>query len=281
MVAFAAASSAIRSSMLESPSFHPAALASRLFPAVHAAASAREFQDAFGAIAVALDSKVGMEALKMLSLRFEQRLPAMPPVDALAPRKALIDALQNVPSTADSGTELAPAALVAFDAVRHMTRAASELATNPPDVETQEEAQRVLHDTQAVLDSAVGDYYGLNGVLNQHGLIKLDGPMKRLIDEGFGEHTAPTTMQFTSILIPLRLAKLEPEAVAAQHVVGLLTHLAQKAAEPANLQALAELDYSQEIASRIQTALDAHGLERAEHPALHAALEMLEGAATR
>jgi hypothetical protein len=205
----------------------------------------------------------------------------MPPVDALAPRKALIDALQNVPCTANSGTELAPAALVAFDAVRHMTRAASELATNPPDVETQEEAQRVFHETQAVLDSAVGDYYGLNGVLKQHGLVKLEGPMKRLIDEGFGEHTASTTMQFTSILIPLRLSKLEPQAVAAQHVVGLLTHLAQKAAEPANLQALAELDYSQEITSRIQTALDAHGLERAKHPDLHAALEMLEGAATR
>lgn len=124
MVAFAAANSAIRSAMLESPSIRPAALASRLFPAVHAATSAQEFQDAFGAVAAALDSKVGMEALKMLSLRFAEMLPAMPPVDALAPRKALIDALQAVPCTADSGTELAPAALVAFDAVRHMTRAA-------------------------------------------------------------------------------------------------------------------------------------------------------------
>jgi hypothetical protein len=281
MVAFAAAHPAIRSSMLEAPSFHPAALASKQFPAVHTAASAQEFQDAFGAVAGALDSKVGVEALKMLSSRFAQMLPAMPPVDALAPRAALIEALQNAPCTADSATELAPATLVAFDVVRHMTRAANELATNPPDVETQEEAQRVFHETQAVLDSAVGDYYGLNSVLNQHGLIKLDGPMKRLIDEGFGEHTAPTTMQFTSILIPLRLAKLEPEAVDAEHVAGLLTHLAQKAAAPANLQALAAMDYSQEITSRIQTALDAHGIERADHPALHAALDKLEGAATR
>jgi hypothetical protein len=281
MVAFAAAHPAIRSSMLESPSFHPAALASRQFPAVHTAASAQEFQDAFGAIAGALDSKVGVEALKMLSLRFADMLPSMPPVDALAPRKALIEALQKVPATAASGTELAPATLVAFDAVRHMTRAANELATNPPEVETQEAAQRVFHETQTVLDSAVGDYCELNSVLNQHGLVKLDGPMKRLIDEGFGEHTAPTTMQFTSVLIPLRLAKLEPEDVAAEHVAGLLTHLAQKAAEPANSQALAELGYSQEITSRIQTALDAHGLERADHPALHAALDKLEGAATR
>jgi hypothetical protein len=182
--------------------------------------------------------------------------------------------LQQTPASADSGRALAGATQAAFDVVRHMTRAAHQLTVDPGDVPPQDR-QRVLDECETVLEAATQDHFALNDVVSAHGLATQRDTMTRLIDESFGEASTPLALQFASIMVPLRLAKLAPGSVEPAHVVGLLTHLAQAEARPSNLAVLHEIGWTANAAAKIWNAVDAHGILTADHPALHAALQAL------
>ncbi|MGM9491937.1 hypothetical protein [Ideonella sp. YS5] len=246
----------------------------QLFPSVGTARTAAEFAHGFGLIGGAEPSSFRTEALQTLALRFVAAHAAMPPLEALAVREALVGALQNTPASPGSGRALAAATHAAFETVRHMTRAAHQLTEDPGNVAPQDQ-QRMLQECEAVLEAATRDHVALNNVVNAHGLATQRDTMTRLVDESFGETSTPLVMQFASIMIPLRLAKLEAGSVAPAHVVGLLTHLAEAASRPSNLAALHEMEWATTAAGKIEAALDAHGIDAADHPALHAALRVI------
>lgn len=159
-----------------------------------------------------------------------------------------------------------------------MTRTAHQLTVDPGDVAPQDR-QRMLQECEAVLEAATRDHVALNDVVNAHGLATQRDTVARLIDESFGEASTPLVRQFASIMVPLRLARLEAGSVDPAHVVDLLTHLAQAEARPSNLASLHEMEWTAVAASKIAAALDAHGIDTAAHPDLHAALRVLSGAA--
>jgi hypothetical protein len=275
VVAFAATSKAHRALMTELPGFGQIG---QLYPAVKSAQTAADFEQAFAAIGANQDSRFRTEALETLALRFLNTHATMPPLQALDAREALVGALQNTPPSPGSGRALAAATHAAFETVRHMTRTAHQLTVDPGNVAPQDQL-RMLQECEAVLEAATRDHFALNDVVNAHGLVTQRDTMARLVDESFGEASTPLVMQFASIMVPLRLAKLEAGSVAPEHVVGLLTHLAEAEARPSNLAALHEMEWAAMAAGKIVAALDAHGIDAAAHPALHAALRTLTGPA--
>lgn len=270
-LAFGSTNQAVRAAMTELPGFNEIG---RLFPAVQAAQTAAEFEKAFKVIGKCSDSRFRTEALETLALRFVHAHAAMSPLEALAAREALVGALQQTPATPGSGHALAAATLAAFDVVRHMTRTAYQLTVDPGDVPPQDQ-QRVHDECDAVLEAATQDHLALNDVVNSHGLVTQRDTMTRLIDESFGQASTPLALQFASIMVPLRLAKLERGSVDPAHVVGLLTHLAEAEARPSNLAVLHDIDWTATAAAKIGNAVDAHGIRTTDHPALHAALRAL------
>jgi hypothetical protein len=80
-LAFGSTSQTHRAAMAELPGFDQIG---RLFPAVEAARTAAEFEQAFTAIGASQDGRFRTEALQTLALRFVHAHAAMPPLDALA-----------------------------------------------------------------------------------------------------------------------------------------------------------------------------------------------------
>jgi hypothetical protein len=274
MAAFAASSGQIHAAMRQSIEFEHV---TKLAPAVNAAASPESFAHAFELIADTAHSNYRTQALTTLARRFSENLAAMDPVEALAPRAALIKALQQAaPSPAD-GFALAEPTLLAFDAVRQMTRVAQELV-NHPDTVAPSDRQRVLAMCDQVLEAGSDDYVALNSVVNQHGLITLRESAMQLVTDSFGNNSTPLAMQFASIIVPLRLAKLQPGEVGAQYAAELLTHLAEQATQPANLQALASTKSAGPAAAKIMLAAQTHQIDLGQHPSLRAALMTLANA---
>ena len=273
-VAFASTSKALHEAMAGQPSYGEIG---KLFPAVISARTAADYAEAFTKTGSANQSPVRTEALETLALRFARQHPAMPPIEALAARGALIGALQQTPAGPGSGRALAGAIQAAFESVRQMTRAAHRLTVDPGDVAPADQ-QRMLEECEAVLEAATDHHIALNEVINTQGLIRQHDTMTRLVDECFGEASAPQVMQFATVMVPVRLAKLEAGSVDAAHVVNLLTHLAEAEARPSNLATLHAMEWAPMAAAKIRAALDAHGIVAAEHPALQAALRTITGA---
>jgi hypothetical protein len=270
-VAFASANRDTHAAMSDSPAYRQIG---QLFPAVGMARSAADFEQAFKLVGASAQSRVRAEALETLALRFVQAQAGMPPMEALAAREALVGALKDTPPAHGSGRALATATHAAFESVRLMTRTAFQLTENPGHVAPQDQ-QRVMEECDAVLEAATRDHFALNDVVNTHALVTDREAMTRLVDESFGEASTPLVMQFASIMIPLRLSKLAQGSVAADHVLGLLTHLAEAQARPANHAALHDMEWAPMAAAKIGAALDAHGIDPANHPALQAALHAI------
>lgn len=271
MVAFASTNRATHAALSQTPAHGQIG---RLFPGIGTAQSAADFAHGFNLIRTASQTHVRTEALEALALRFVQRHAGMPPMEALEAREALVGTLKEMPAEPGSGRALATATHAAFESVRHMTRTAFQLTQDPGDVAPQDR-QRVLEECEAVLEAATRDHFALNDVVNAHGLATHRGAMARLVDESFGDASTPLVMQFASIMVPLRLSKLEAGSVASDHVVGVLTHLAQAEARPAAHAALHAMEWAPVAAAKIQAALDAHGIDPVDHPALHGALQAI------
>jgi hypothetical protein len=275
MVAFAASSGQIRAAMRQSIEFEHV---TKLTPAVNAAASPESFLHAFELIADTAHSNYRTQALTTLARRFSENLAAMDPVEALAPRAALIKALQQAaPSPAD-GFALAEPTLLAFDAVRQMTRVAQEMVDYPFTVPAGADHGRILAMCDAVLEAGSDDYVLLNDVVKQHGLITLPETAMQLVDHNFGNNSTGLAMQFTSVIVPLRLATLAPGEVDAQYAAELLTHLAEQATRPANLRVLVARECTGLAAAKISLAIETHQINLGQHPSLRAALMTLANA---
>lgn len=93
-VAFAATSRAHRAAMTEVPGFGEIG---QLYPAVDAARTAADFEQAFAAIGANQASRFRTEALETLALRFVDTHAAMPPLPAVAARDALVGLCRTRP----------------------------------------------------------------------------------------------------------------------------------------------------------------------------------------
>lgn len=277
MVAFAATSQAARAAMQESPAHEQA---TRLFPRVTTASSAAEFGAALEALKDIQSAKIQAEALGVLAERFVTAHAAMDCMEALAIRSALIDSLKTIPVGSGSAEAVAPGVIAAFDSIRAMTHRASRLTTDAAALNAvaPQDFERVMLECSSALNAVTTDHLALNEVVNQHGMAALRETMIRLMDKFFDEHSTPHAVQFATVMFPVRLSKLEPGSVSPSHVSDLLTRLAQHAIGPAGVHTIGDPEWGAFASAKIKGALEAHGIDLANQPALSAALRSLEAA---
>ena len=272
MVAFGAADKSMREAMLNSKAHQDA---TKVFPQLNTASSVAEFTAGLGAIEDIQSSRMKGEALSVLAERFAAAPAALPNGEALSFRAALVEQLKSMPVKPGSADALAPGVLGALDSIRSMTHKAfapdhaALLEMAPAD------RARALLELGSTLEAASPDSLALNEVISKHGMAARREFMTQLIDRSFDANATPQMVQFATIVVPVRLAALEPGSVSKDHVTELLSRLAQHAIGPSGVSTIGDPEWGEFASAKMRTALEKHGIDPAAHPQLSSALGTL------